>query len=336
MKKLVLGETYSRRDVHGIFSPESKFVPQAGTWGLHGIVSVPDKASDYVFFVTLGQQQGDHVFDEGISDEGVLTWQSQPRQGLEDARIINFINHDETLSNIYLFFRHDKRKDYMFYGRLGYLTHDANREKPVYFQWQLLDWDDLNNKSVVILSDSAEQKPDQSEMLDNPLFELKQSELPPSKPERIGTDTATFRARKVSDYAQRDANNRKLGEMGELLVVAHEKKVLSGKGFPGLSDQVRHIAQQEGDGAGYDVLSFRTDGSKKYIEVKTTRGGAQTDFYMSINEIRFSDYAGADYYLYRLYNFKEESQTADFYINSGPVDESFTAEPINFRVSLER
>ena len=54
------------------------FTPQAGTWGLHGIVKIPDREGDFVFFVTFGQEQGDHAFDESITTEGEFSWQSQP------------------------------------------------------------------------------------------------------------------------------------------------------------------------------------------------------------------------------------------------------------------
>ena len=84
--RLELHEDYSREVVHDIFAPDSPFTPQRGTWSLHGIVAIPDRAGDYVFFVTLGQQ-GEHVFDAGITKDGVLSWQSQPRQGLRNSQI---------------------------------------------------------------------------------------------------------------------------------------------------------------------------------------------------------------------------------------------------------
>ena len=139
MKKLILKNNYSREDVHSIFSPDTQFTPQAGTWGLHGIIKIPSREDDFVFFVTYGQSQGDHDFDEGITEDGVLSWQSQPRQGFDNAVIQTLINHNETTNNIYLFLREEKKGDYQYLGRLKYLTHDNDREKPVYFQWQLLD-----------------------------------------------------------------------------------------------------------------------------------------------------------------------------------------------------
>jgi hypothetical protein len=35
-----------------------------------------------------------------------------------------------------------------------------------------------------------------------------------------------------------------------------------------LSAKVRHVAVEEGDGAGYDVLSYEEDGRELYVEVK--------------------------------------------------------------------
>ena len=95
MRALVLYEDYSRQEVQQIFDPDSKFVPQAGTWGLHGIIKIPRRRGDYVFFVTFGRQQADHQFDEGITSDGVLRWQSQPKQALTDPDIETLIGHNE-------------------------------------------------------------------------------------------------------------------------------------------------------------------------------------------------------------------------------------------------
>jgi hypothetical protein len=48
MKILRVGDFYNRRDVNGIFSPNTIFTPQAGTWGLDGIVSIPEREGDWV------------------------------------------------------------------------------------------------------------------------------------------------------------------------------------------------------------------------------------------------------------------------------------------------
>lgn len=55
MATLKLYDDYTREDVYGIFAPGSRFTPQRGTWGLHGFVALPERAGDYVFFVTFAR-----------------------------------------------------------------------------------------------------------------------------------------------------------------------------------------------------------------------------------------------------------------------------------------
>jgi hypothetical protein len=72
--KLTHYDEYTREDVHDIFSPGTPFHAGAGTWGLQGIVPVSSGSTkDFVFFVTFGQKQSGHVFDEMITGDGILT-----------------------------------------------------------------------------------------------------------------------------------------------------------------------------------------------------------------------------------------------------------------------
>ncbi len=140
MPELRLYSEYSRQEVHDILSPNTRFTPSSGTWGLHGIIEISDKPGDFVFFVTFGQHQGEHIFDEWITEEGVISWQSQPRQSFKDRRIQQFIYHDDRKNSIHLFLRTQRIENYTYLGKLKYLTHDPVHEKPVYMYWQLLDW----------------------------------------------------------------------------------------------------------------------------------------------------------------------------------------------------
>jgi len=213
------------------------------------------------------------------------------------------------------------------------LTHDATREKPVYFQWQLLDWDDLDGMQLEVPSNaSIEETPAAATNQSNTLTH---TERPTSAGSSAVVDTPTFRSRKVADYSMRDEKNRKLGLQGEELVLMEEKRRLLELGLRELSEAVSHTSVIEGDGAGYDIKSFNDDGSPRFIEVKTTRGGADTDFFMSINEIRFADQHPESYCLYRLYNFDIATNSAECYVHIGALDDStFNKKPINFRVSL--
>ena len=329
---LVLGELYNREEIHGIFSPDTDFTPQAGTWGLHGIVKIPNTQKDFVFIVTYGQSQGDHVFDEGITINGVLSWQSQPRHRLNSPIITQLIDHNENINNIYLFIRANPREKYSFLGPLKYITHDYTRENPVYFQWQLLDWNEIgeNVKEKFISDPNADYQNDEV-----PRDTLLETQIPdtPSRSSRTGVTTTQFRQRKTPDYEQIDRTNRKIGKLGEKLVFEYEKKRLIDEGAAELSEKIEHTSVIVGDGPGYDIKSFNVDGSFRYIEVKTTGGGINTGFFMSRSEVLKSREI-KNYYLYRVYNYDADANTGSFYKIPGPVEKSFELTPDNYVVRL--
>ena len=89
-----------------------------------------------------------------------------------------------------------------------------------------------------------------------------------------------------------------LGDLGENLVLEYERKRLHDVGLIDLANKVKHVSAEEGDGAGYDILSFEENGEKKFIEVKTTRGSVRSDFYISANEVEFSKNHADNFYLY--------------------------------------
>ena len=96
---------------------------------------------------------------------------------------------------------------------------------------------------------------------------------PPARPRRPPAGDQVTRIIRKFDPAQRDARNRELGTAGEELVFESERRRLHDRGQPGLSKQVRWIAQDD-DGAGFDILSFSRDGAARWLEVKTTNGQA--------------------------------------------------------------
>jgi uncharacterized protein DUF3883/uncharacterized protein DUF3427 len=329
-KPLRLYEDYSREEVHYIFAPDTAFTPQSGTWGLQGIVPIPDRPGDFVFFVTLGQEQAGHVFDEGITEDGVLTWQSQPRQGLSHPQIREFIEHDELRNAIYLFLRTRRGAEYTYLGELAYLSHDTERENPVYFQWQVLEWEPpsevLERMGLIlqpITHEGVSVGPAASDRLE-------QTPTPPARTSR-GTGTRTFKARKLPDFSAAESRNRDLGLKGELLVVEHEKRRLAENGRPDLAERVRHVSVIEGDGAGYDIESFTPEGETKYIEVKTTSQPVGASFFISPNELEFANQHSENYYLYRVYDYRNDRNSGRFYVENGDLEEMFELTPTQYR-----
>jgi hypothetical protein len=324
--------------VHEIFEPEMPLTPQAGTWGLLGIVRVKDRRGDFVLFVTFGQQQGEHDFDDGISADGVLRWQSQPKQSLQDKQIRQFIEHDEAKNQIYLFLRTAERdwtgpRRYTYLGHLKYLTHDAELEKPVHFAWQLLDWP-VPQGTLTRIGLSLEGGGElQASEIPHSLG-LQAKPAPPPRASNMGISTREFRARLRANTVESDQRKRDLGLAGELAVLAYEKTRLLSLGLKALADQVRHVSVIEGDGAGYDILSFKEDGSKLFIEVKTTTGDATSEFFMSSNEVAFSCAHPANYELRRVYDFDERAGSGFFFSLYGKVEDHLTLTPTQFRVAV--
>ena len=332
VRPLRLHEDYSRREVHDIFAPETPFTPQAGTWGLQGIVRIPERPGDYVFFVTFGQQQGEHVFEEGVTEDGVLTWQSQPQQALNSSQIQQFIAHDETQNSIYLFLRTRPGRDYTYLGRLKYLSHDRDREKPVHFKWQILD-EEIPAPVADRIGLELQPHGEPGGGAATPQRGLVQAAPPVVAPAK-GEPTPSFRGRRRGDYAEQDAKNRKLGHAGELLVLEREREVLRAAGREDLVHKVRHTSVLIGDGAGYDIESVTLDGTPKYIEVKTTRGSASTPFFMSRNELAFATLHPKNYYLYRVYDFQADPAAGQFYVMQGNPESRFECTPIEYRLRI--
>ena len=130
------------------------------------------------------------------------------------------------------------------------------------------------------------------------------------------------------NYLEREQTNRKLGFSGEELVISFEKWNLMRLGKEKLTNQIRWISEEEGDGAGFDILSKNLNGSDKYIEVKTTKLSKETPFYFSRNELLFSSSHSNHYHLYRLFNFEED---AKMFIKNGSLEKICHAIPITYK-----
>ncbi|WP_238346154.1 DUF3883 domain-containing protein [Luteimonas saliphila] len=106
------------------------------------------------------------------------------------------------------------------------------------------------------------------------------------------------------DYLAREAHNRSLGKAGELFVMELEAQRLHAAGSKALADRVEQVSETQGDGLGFDVLSFETDGRERLIEVKTTAFGELTPFFVSHNELARSNADAERYHLYRVFDFR--------------------------------
>jgi hypothetical protein len=111
--------------------------------------------------------------------------------------------------------------------------------------------------------------------------------------------------RLTTNYIEREARNRSLGAAGELFVINYERARLINARQEGLAARIEHTAKVRGDHEGFDILSYDTNGAERLIEVKTTKYGAQTPFFVSRNEVAMSERQPTQYHVYRLYAFRE-------------------------------
>lgn len=133
------------------------------------------------------------------------------------------------------------------------------------------------------------------------------------------------------DPATRDARNRALGRRGEELVYLSEQETLSRAGRDDLARKVRWVSDVEGDGAGYDILSFDPSGAERLIEVKTTTGGQFTPFFLSENERSLAEARGDAFRLRRLYDFAQQPRAFDLV---PPLEGKILLRPISYRASF--
>lgn len=133
------------------------------------------------------------------------------------------------------------------------------------------------------------------------------------------------------DPVERDRRNRALGQAGEEFVVKLEHRQLVDSGRADLSRKVRWIAAEEGDGAGYDILSFTPTGREKLLEVKTTNGSARTPFFISRNEIEVSKERPEDWRIYRVHLFATSPRIFSL---APPLDSVLHLRPELWRASF--
>jgi hypothetical protein len=133
------------------------------------------------------------------------------------------------------------------------------------------------------------------------------------------------------DPVERDYRNRALGRAGEAFVLDLERRRLSEAHRPELARCVRWIAKEEGDGAGYDVLSFDESSQPRLIEVKTTNGSARTPFYLSRNECEVASEKPEQWRIYRVHLFASEPRV---FTVAPPLDRVLRLCPEVWRASF--
>lgn len=156
--------------------------------------------------------------------------------------------------------------------------------------------------------------------------------LPPQRQLKVTDRIPAWMVQPVKrDYLQREAANQSLGIAGEEFVLEFERWRLDVMGYPKLASQVEHVSKTRGDGLGYDIRSFESDGKERFIEVKTTSFGKETPFFITQNELKFSSFASQQFYLYRLFEFRKQPRLFDL---AGEISNHCLLDPVTYRASF--
>jgi hypothetical protein len=154
-------------------------------------------------------------------------------------------------------------------------------------------------------------------------------ENPPQTEPRIQQDSAKVnRQGRRTNYLLKEQNNSKLGHAGEQFALEFEKWQLIRSGKDNLADQVEWVSQTKGDGLGFDILSRNTNGTDKYIEVKTTKLSKEAPFFFTKNEMQFSVERARDFHLYRVFQF---DSTPRLFTLNGSLDKVCRSEAEVYR-----
>jgi len=133
------------------------------------------------------------------------------------------------------------------------------------------------------------------------------------------------------DPVERDYRNRSLGQAGERFVVELERYRLATSDRPDLARKVRWVSAEDGDGAGYDILSFNPAGQERLLEVKTTNGSARTPFFLSRTECEVAAERPSDWRIYRVHLFAKSPR---IFTIAPPLERAVNLNPELWRASF--
>lgn len=128
---------------------------------------------------------------------------------------------------------------------------------------------------------------------------LSEIDIPKSK------TTKKERTRRISktDYVKKAKQDEQTGLNGESQVMDYEREKMESHNREDLIEKINWVSLHD-DNKGYDIESFDFDEDGKeyriYIEVKTTKGNEDTNFFITKNEINRMKELGEKYWIYRV------------------------------------
>lgn len=336
--KPILLSKYNRKEISQLFEPGSKFTVGSGRWGISGIIKLKNETDDLIFIVTIEKPHSGNPYEDSLTDDGLLHWETQKKMDIDSVFVNRLRAHDHNTSNIHLFLRYQEKTDYTYLGLLAYEWYDQFSTEPVRFKWRLLnnqavkDFKYIQNLRSTLQSQAADE---QSEKFDVNAITGELVGFPSAKKSNkiSKKGKGNINGELQPDWASADERNRTLGDRGEQLVMKFEEDKLKKLGHFDLAAKIERISLTN-CAAGYDIKSFDEQGSEIFIEVKTTKSGLHTPFYISPNELLVSAENKHKYYLYRIHEFDLKKNRYRLYISKGSVGDTFLLQPTNFKAII--
>ncbi|MCH5265771.1 MAG: DUF3883 domain-containing protein [Lachnospiraceae bacterium] len=253
----------------------------------------------------------------------------------------SYINTDKMPNNwpigvgLEQIFKKQTRQGILFFDE-QFIRFENNQECP--FAAGCAADPDIDNvilpSDLAVSIDDAVEYANKSLAIEIDFNNVKFEHVPAPITKRKPKNNAGKRVNKDTDYTRRQKNKKKIGDIGEKLVMQLEYEKLINLGQKNLADKIKHVSKTEGDGLGYDIVSYEKIGGtfkEIYIEVKTTTGNINKPFDISANEVEVSELYSDRYYIYRLFNIHNGMTTIPYYKIKGSVKEHFMLEATSFK-----
>ena len=161
------------------------------------------------------------------------------------------------------------------------------------------------------------------------LLDYSAVDVAPPTPRHVGETAADYVPRFAAtkrDYLVLESRNRSLGDAGERFVIEYEIQRLHTLGKKALADRVEQVSATQGDGLGFDILSFEESGEERLIEVKTTAFARETPFHVTRTELACSEHR-ENFHLYRVFEFRKSPKMFQL---PGLISKHCHLDPVNF------
>lgn len=173
-----------------------------------------------------------------------------------------------------------------------------------------------------------EEMEEVEEILDSKV-ELEKVDTPERRKCKNKVTTSDTTKPKNRDHDKANKESKLTGDLGEKLVLDYERKRLKDLSVTDVEEKVFLTSSKKkeyGNAYPCDIISYDpVTGHELFIEVKTTKGGISTPFFISDAEVQFSIDNAEFYKLYRVFDALK-GKSPKFYETTGKVDDNFSLE----------